>query len=481
MPFFRRLRRKKQWQPVGEFPTASVQRLPFQRPDDEGNKIIYTTRYEPQSPEKCGIFEYNFVTKENRAIRLWADADYFPRWDVSVYNESEDSILFVGGANVQNRHKRYEILLTYNLSDDSITRVHFPSIIGGNARICLSDHDRYLHVIGGTSNYHHIMYDLRRGEMYYMYSFYHSYPQIQSCGLLHSPLANKLFMFGGRSSFQHSRRPQPQRMSFDDFWTLDLNSKFAKLSMKDCSWLLVNGWIAEQMYSKEDGQCFADYPIELNDVVLKFLGIGNTVHIWKKSERWSLPKPMYQFGAVLYRDRVIITFGGRDESNETIDDIFYLDLLDAAGGWKASKLKCPRPSTYNAAIVDASTVHIVPFYVHKDHYSIPIKRLLPSKLVDQINLDMSSAEEDEQLSGGEHEFSTEYRNMMRLQHRHWRNRMALSVAIGLLLVAIGLILFLVAPVAAVGVGVVCFGATVIAAAVLWRLRHRPSQAEYLLF
>ena len=102
MPFFRR---NKQWRPVGEFPTASVQRLTFQRPDDEGNKLIYTTRYEAANSDKCGIFEYNFVTKENRAIQLWGDCNYFPRWDVSVYNPSSDTILFVGGANVQDGHK----------------------------------------------------------------------------------------------------------------------------------------------------------------------------------------------------------------------------------------------------------------------------------------------------------------------------------------------------------------------------------------
>ena len=178
--------------------------------------------------------------------------------------------------------KRYEMLMQYSLTDDTMSRVHFPSIIGGNARICLSDDDRYLHVIGGTSNYHHIMYDLRKEEMYYMHSFYHSYPQIQSCGLIHSPLANKLFMFGGRSSFQRSRRREPERMCFDDFWCFDLRHDLAKLSMKDCSWLLVNGWIVEQM-----DQSYVDYPIELNDVILKFLGISNTIHIWKKVQSLS--------------------------------------------------------------------------------------------------------------------------------------------------------------------------------------------------
>jgi len=485
MPFFRR---NKQWRPVGEFPTSSVQRLPFQRPSDEdGNKIIYTTRYEATNPEKCGIFEYDFVTKENRAIQLWSDCGYFPRWDVSVYNETEDSIFFVGGANVEDSHRRYEILMRYDLTKDKMTKVHFPSVIGGNARICLSDDDRYLHVIGGTSNYHHIMYDLRLHRMHYMYSFYQSYPQIQSCGLIHSRNTQKIYMFGGRSSFQNIRRSQPQRMCFDDFWCFDLKHNLASLSMKDCSWLLVNGWIMEEMYdhdkSEEDKIVDYQWPIELNDVVLRFLGIRNTVHIWEKSEKWTLPKRMYQFGSVLYKDRVIITFGGRDETNETIDDIWYLDLLDANSGWKESKLKCPKASTYNAAILDEDTVHIVPFYVHKDHYSIPIKRLLPSKLIDQITLDITLAAEEErlQINGGDsHEFRMDYKRMF---HGDCRLKVMLSVLIGVILTAISSILLWIRAIP----DVACFGGIgagvlVIVVALLYGRCYRPRlPVEYLLF
>merc|ERR1711933_566031 len=112
----------------------------------------------------------------------------------------------------------------------------------------------------------------------------------------------------------------------------------SSLSMKDCS-LLINGWIVEEIYYKNNNYNI-DYPLELNNVILKFFGINNTIDIWEKNEKWNLPKGIYQFGYVLYKNRVIITFGGRDETNETIDDIFYLDLFNKNEGWKESKLKC---------------------------------------------------------------------------------------------------------------------------------------------
>ena len=195
---------------------------------------------------------------------------------------------------------------------------------------------------------------------------------------------------------------------------------------------------------------------------------------------------MYQFGSVMYKNRVIITFGGRDDSNETIDNIYYLDLLDANSGWKESKLKCPKSSTYNATILDDETVHIVPFYVHQDHYSIPIKRLLPSKLIDQITLDIYAAEEEERMlmhgNGDSSEFTMDYREMMKVQFKQLRNWVVLSVLIGLLLVAIGVILlFFTAIPRVVGIGGISLGVVVIVVAALYAHFYRPVQVEYLLF
>ena len=257
-------RRRKPWQPVGDFPTASVQRLPFQRHLEE-NKILYTTRYEPHNQDKCGIFEYDLESKENRALKLWKDVDYFPRWDVTIYNETDDTIIFVGGANVKNHHHRYELLVIYNLETDEIKKIPFTNaIIGGNARCCLSHNDKFLHILGGTSNNFHILYDINKNKIKYMYSFYDIYPQIQSSGLLYSNLTNNVYMFGGRSS--------ARRESYDDFYSINYNNPLSELSMKDASWLLINGWIVEEMYYKQEDY-HVDYPIELNDIVLEFLGM----------------------------------------------------------------------------------------------------------------------------------------------------------------------------------------------------------------
>eukprot|EP01083_Nonionella_stella_P008898 25779_1 len=460
-------RRRKQWHPFGEFPTASVQRLPFQRGEDE-NKILYTTRYEPANAEKCGIFEYNLDTKENRAIQLWRDIDYYPRWDVSVYNETDDTIIFVGGANVRNHHHRYDLLVIYDLKDDTVSKYKIPLIVGGNARICLSQNDRYLHIIGGTSNDKHIMYDLRskQHKLEYMYSFHEEYPQIQSCGFFYSSALHQLYVFGGRSS--------AERLSFDTFWTFDLNNHLSALSMRDASWLLINGWIVEQMYYNSNNYN-VDYPVELNDIVLHFLGIGNTIHIWQKNERWRMPKAVYQFGYVMYKNRVIITFGGRDETNETIDDIFYLDLFNKSDGWKSSKLKCPKRSTYNAVLMEDDTVHIVPFYVHKDHFSIPIKKLLPSKLLDQISFDIHTHQD---CSGNA---AIEYKQIVKLRQRYFLNKVIISTLIGIIVAAAGLILYFIAQPHYVGIAVLTMGAMMMLVSLLCGKFYKPKQPEYLLY
>lgn len=249
-------RRRKSWQPVGDFPTASVQRLPFQRHIEE-NKILYTTRFEPHNADKCGIFEYDLESKENKPLKLWTECEYYPRWDVTIYNETDDTILFVGGANVKNHHHRYELLVIYNLRDDTIKKLPFNTIIGGNARCCLSHNDEYLHILGGTSNNFHILYDITKNKINYMYSFYDEYPQIQSCGVLYSPLTNIMYMFGGRSS--------AQREAYDSFYSLDFNNPLSLYSMEDCTWLLINGYI-EELWDY-------DYPVEINDEILNFLGI----------------------------------------------------------------------------------------------------------------------------------------------------------------------------------------------------------------
>eukprot|EP01084_Bolivina_argentea_P098475 176981_1 len=433
-------RRRKQWHPNGDFPTASVQRLPFQRISSESlannnnNKIFYSTRYEPHNSDKCGIFSYDVTDGSNTAIVLWKDIDYYPRWDVTTYNETDDTIIFVGGANVKNHHHRYQLLVIYNLRENSLQKIKIPIIIGGNARIILSSNDNYLHIIGGTSNDKHILYDLRpntklKNKIKLMYSFYDSYPQIQSCGLLYSSLTNEIFMFGGRSS--------AERTCFDDFWSYNLNHNLANLSMKDCSWLLINGYIVEEIYYKQQNYN-VDYPLELNDIILNFLGIFNTIHIWQKLDKLILPRAIYQFGYVLYMNRVIITFGGRDETNECIDNIFYLDLLNKNDGWKECKLKCPKPSTYNAVLMNNNTVHIIPFYVHKDHYSIPIKKLLPNKLIDQISLDIYC---DESVNK---EFQIEYKQILNLRYKYFLNKIILSILIGAIITVIGLILYFVA-------------------------------------
>merc|ERR1711971_1071822 len=130
----------------------------------------------------------------------------------------------------------------------------------------------------------------------------------------------------------------------------------------------------------------------------------------------------------------------------------------------------PKPSTYNAAILEDSTVHIVPFYVHKDHYSIPINRLLPKKLIDQVHRDILTSEEETRIrlhhGDDSAEISMEYRQMLRLQLKHLRNWVVLPVLIGFIVMAIGLLLCFTAIPQIVGIGVMAIGVVVIVAALL---------------
>mmetsp|Transcript_44700 Transcript_44700/g.74004 ORF Transcript_44700/g.74004 Transcript_44700/m.74004 type:complete len:477 (-) Transcript_44700:163-1593(-) len=471
-------RRRKPWQAPGEFPTSSIQRLPFQREHCE-HKIYYTTRFEPRSVDQSGIFEYDLNTKENRALKLWKDVDYYPRWDFSLYSATHDQIFFLGGANVQKHHHRYELLVIYDLRTDELLKLQFPSMIGGNVRCCLSDHDRYLHIVGGTSNHHHIRYDVRQRSVQYMYSFYSLYPQMQSCGLLYAALTNQLLMFGGRSS--------AQRMAFDEFWCYDLNDPLSRLSMKDASWLLINGWIARTIYRSE---YVLDFPLELNDVVLDFLGLENTIHCWQRREKWSMPKAVYQCGYVLYKQRIILTFGGRDDTNECIDDIFYLDIADAKSGWRESKVKCPKASTYSALLMDEARVHIVPFYVHHDHFVAEVADLLPKKLVQRIDNDIQAAAvvvEDDgnkvviDTAASDGSFHLQYQQLVSLQSQHVRHKLIISVLIGVLMSCIGAILFVTAQPCYAGIIIMSAGASVMVVGAIYYARFsRPAIAEYLL-
>lgn len=188
-----------------------------------------------------------------------------------------------------------------------------------------------------------------------------------------------------------------------------------------------------------------------------------------------MPATIYQFGYVLYKQRVIITFGGRDDTNECVDNIYYLDLLNKNDGWKESKLKCPKASTYNALLMNDEIVHIVPFYVHIDHFSIPIKKLLPTKLIEQINLDIDIEE-------NMNEYGLEYKEMIKMRYKYLRNRIIISILIGILVSSIGLILYFTAKPYFAGIIVFSVGILIAIAALIYgRLNFRTNQTEYLLY
>ena len=248
--------------------------------------------------------------------------------------------------------------------------------------------------------------------------------------------------------------------------------------MKECSWLLINGWINEHIFDK-NSEFERFYPLVLNEVILRFLGVSNTLSLWQKNENCAMPISVYQFGYVLYKNRIILTFGGRNEDNEVIDNIFYIDLLHKSRGWKECKIKCPKASTYNAILMkEDEFVHIVPFYVDKDHFSIPINKLLPKKLIEQVSVDVIVHSQQQNCE----EFGAEIEKMLKMQQRSLRNKLILCVLIGCLLIAIGLILYFIALPEWIGISVIFGGVLVIFAAFLYhRLFEPQQQSEYLLF
>jgi len=139
-------------------------------------------------------------------------------------------------------------------------------------------------------------------------------------------------------------------------------------------------------------------------------------------------------------------------------------------------MRCPKASTYNAILFeDDEVVHIVPFYVDKGHFSIPIAKLLPKRLIEQISVDVIVKQNCD-------DFGIEYKQLLVMQQKHWMNKLILSMLIGIIVCVIGVILYLISAPKWIGIGVMAAGLAVLLMAVCYHRMFKPKQqSEYLLF
>eukprot|EP01084_Bolivina_argentea_P212056 360548_1 len=358
-----RMYEEKLVQSMNKFPTKSIQRLPFQIPG--GSQILYSTRYAPENANKCGIFQYDIQTEQHQIIKSWESLNYYPRWNVSIYNQTEHCIIFVGGVDVTNNKQKYNSIMIYDIPTKTMQNIDFKIIIGSNARIVLTHNDKYLHIIGGSANEMHIRYNLLTNESDTIQSFHNTIPCIISHGLLYNPLSNRLIIFGGKVL----------KTYYDGFWMLDLNDTISSLSNDVRSQYLVSGYMGQLINN-------TDYNKRNNDMfftnIVMFL--GNDISVWKRYSAKRMHRKMGQFGYVLYNNRIIITFGGRTE-NGSVDNIYYIDTFDDNSSWKESAITIPKRGSYNAVLIDNKTVHILPFYEHSDHFYVDITNILPPELL----------------------------------------------------------------------------------------------------
>eukprot|EP01084_Bolivina_argentea_P216339 367568_1 len=301
------------------FKTANVQPTPCIFGD---NKIIYCTRYEPENELSTGIFQYNTLTNYHTTIALWKDIKYYPRWNTTIVSSKRNIFISAAGVNVKNGNENYALLLIFNLKTKQHSKINIGMQLGKNPKLLFSNNDNHLHIIGGTESGKHMLFDLTNNQMSQIYDFNQMNPGISSQMLLYSKTKNVIIMFGG---LHHNGETL-----FDDFWTCEMHN-----------------------------------------------------YKWTKKDQFKLPKRREAAGAVLYRDRVIIMFGGRTPKRES-ESLYYLDLK-GINGWNKSKITLPKGGRYNAILMKNDKIHVLPYYSHEHHYEINVTDILPHLLLKDVN------------------------------------------------------------------------------------------------
>ena len=399
--------------------------VPFVQPIPSilyGRNIIYATRYQPGNEDKSGIFEYDPITSTHSTLKLWADCNYFPRWHLMVYSPIRDTAIIVGGGNVNDNLKLYDQIALLKMKNKTIingyvneyqklyqhnliilrkisliilqyyrnsSHTKFSShelkidgsedenpgfTVGANAKLLLTHNDNYLHIIGGTTNDYHLLYDLNTHKCIKIHSFN---TQIAEAGMFYINHMKSIVMFGG---FCYANRVREDQKFYDHFWCFDLNPKLALLSMDLLPIYVIHGFVRE-ILNECEYEVVLRFDIAINDMIAEYIGNDYMEWTqWRCIEEYKMPLQMHGYGSLLYDDRIIVVFGGKIAGNLDIEDIFYLDLEDMNGWKKCEHAKMAKPGSCNAVVLDES-VHILPYSSFNDHFVINIRELLPASLI----------------------------------------------------------------------------------------------------
>eukprot|EP01084_Bolivina_argentea_P055267 101332_1 len=200
-----------------KFPTKNIRPTPFKLTDE--NKIIYLT-YDMINVNYSGIFEYNIQNDTHKKIASCHNAT----GHVAIYNKTKHEIIIVGDNATQKHKKSIKIFNFENKEHCNIKNKGVNIKIGHDAALALSNNDKMLHIIGGSHNSYHYMYNLTTNQIENQYPFHDTNPKITNHALLYNSKTNLLHMFGGISS--------DNDVYFDDFWTLNLNKNNKKQKIK---------------------------------------------------------------------------------------------------------------------------------------------------------------------------------------------------------------------------------------------------------
>ena len=188
---------------IREFPTCTVQSMPILLND---NTIIYCTRYEEGNDHNTGIFEYNINTDTNKLIKSWVSMEYYPRFHAIIYSKHRNTLYSVGGVNVKNNHKDYDIIFAFNLSTQHSQTISFDynATVGSNSKLLLTENDNFLHIIGGLTENDtqmHIELDLNTNKSRVIHDFTATNPNLSEHGVLFNKTTNQIYMFGGTNLY----------------------------------------------------------------------------------------------------------------------------------------------------------------------------------------------------------------------------------------------------------------------------------------
>ena len=114
------------------------------------NTIIYSAEYNLHDDNQGGIYAYDNVLDKHTMIEKFEEHQYYPSGHTSIYNAPTEEIIFIGGKNVKNNRKPYEIMMIYDMNDHSMTKVLFKRAIGSDPKLLLIEDD--LHIVGGSHN-----------------------------------------------------------------------------------------------------------------------------------------------------------------------------------------------------------------------------------------------------------------------------------------------------------------------------------------